>query len=189
MHLRRIVILAMSSAAIVSCNNDEVLLSELPPLAGVRYVNAVADTGAVDIRMIDQLEFTAFANALSFRAGTEHQATEAKLRRIRVFATSADPAVTSKFLVDTAISFEASKRYTLLLTGSGRSGGIRFVVISDDAPTVAAGTIHLRAVNASTGAVNTYVLGTAAEPLPAQPTAGNVTPFSSSAYVTRTAGA
>src|SRR3712207_6883625 len=44
-----------------------------PPLAGVRVINALPDTNAVDVVMIDQVEWSLTARNINFRAGTEHQ--------------------------------------------------------------------------------------------------------------------
>lgn len=73
------------------------------------------------------------ALSLAFRAGTEHQPTEARARRIRVFPTSTNPVVTSAFMLDTVITFAANQNYTLLLAGSAKNNTDRFVVMADDA--------------------------------------------------------
>lgn len=186
MHLSRYLVLSVGLFAVAACDDDEITNVSPPPLAGVRFINAMADTGAVDIRMIDQLEWSAFALTLAFRSGTEHQPTEAKSRRIRVFPTSADPAVTSKFMLDTAITFTANTNYTLLLTG-GSGSPRRFVVLTDDPP-ACDNNVAVRAVNAAAaGNVDVYVARKAADPLPAQPAAANVAPQATSGYVTRAA--
>jgi len=189
MRLSRLVMLCIGVAAFTACSSDEVTDPTFPPLAGVRFINALSDTGAVDIRFIDQVEFSAVANALAYRSGTEHQPTEAKARHLRVFPTSINPAITSGFMVDTTLTFTADSRVTLLLTGSARSKTARFVVITDDVPSLSAGQIAVRIVNAATGAVDAYVVTTATDPIPGTPAAGNVVSLATSSYFTRSTGA
>ncbi len=163
-----------------------------PPLAGVRFVNALADTFDIDVRSMDQVEWSASASALAFRASTEYQPTEAGARHFRMFpqpgASAADPAVVSQVLIDTTVTFEANANYTVLVIGSARANSEKFVVIRDDAGTVPAGNIGLRAINASTGAVSVYVTDSAGGVLPGSPTFASVAPEGVTAYVTRAKG-
>ena len=189
MRLSRFVILAAATLSFGACKSDTITTTTLPPLAGVRFINALSDTGAVDIRMIDQVELSAVANQLAFRAGTEHQPTEAKARHIRVFPNSFDQAITQKYMLDTTITLVADTRVTLLLTGSARAKTVRFVVLTDSPPGVTAGQIAVRAVNAATGAIDAYVVNTTADPVPGGTALANLAPLATSAYVTRATGA
>ena len=57
MRLSRLTLLAVPAAlALAACNSDDVTAETRPPLAGVRYINAVPDTSRLDFRMVDQLE-------------------------------------------------------------------------------------------------------------------------------------
>jgi hypothetical protein len=192
MRLSRFGLLCAAITAVVGCSSEDITNTSLPALAGVRYINALADTGRVDVRMVDQVEWSATANNLNFRQGIEHQPTEAKARHIRVFSfASMNVNVVSQVLVDTTISFAANTKATLLLTGSARAGTAHFVVIDDTPPALtpgATGQIALRAVNASTGAVDAYVVTLPADAITGAPTAANVAVNAASAYVTRTAG-
>lgn len=188
MSLSRFVLLGIGLLAVVACNDDEIIRSSPPPLAGVRFINALADTSAVDIRMIDQVEWSALALSLAFRSGTEHQPTEAKARRIRVFPESEDPAITSRFMIDTTITFQANTNHTVLLTGSARANTDRFIVLTDAVP-ACDNNIAVRAVNAgaTTAGLDLFITRKSSDPLPAQPSAGNVAPFAASTYATRAA--
>lgn len=188
MRLTRIATLCLGLGLIAACSEDKVSAPTLPPLAGVRFINAVADTGAVDIRMIDQVEYTPTASALQFRSGTEHQPTEAKARHLRVFPTSTNQAVTQNFLLDTTITISANTRVTLLLTGSARAKTLKFVTITDDVSAPAAGTIGVRLVNASTGAVNGYLVDTVTTAIADPAAASNVGSLAQSPYVSRAVG-
>lgn len=189
MHLSRLATLFIGLTVIVGCGDDVTEVTTPPPLAGVRFINSLSDTGAVDIRAIDQVAWSPVGNALAFRAGTEHQPTEAKDRRFRVFPTSTNPAIASQILLDTTLTFTAGSKYTLLLTGSARSNTERFVVINDDHPTPAAGQIAVRAVNAATGAIDAYFVNTATDPIAGPPSAANLAPLTASAYITRATAA
>jgi hypothetical protein len=185
MRLSRLVLLGLSVGLIAGCDDDEIVSSSPPPLAGVRFINALADTSAVDIRMIDQVEWSAFALSLAFRSATEHQPTEAKTRRIRVFPTSTDPVITSQFMIDTTITFQANTNYTLLLAGSARSNTERFIVLTDEVP-ACSDNIAVRGVNAGVGGnVDLFITRKSGDTRPAQPALANIAPLAASSYVTR----
>lgn len=190
MRLTRFAILGASLGilAAAGCSDDKISAPTLPPLAGVRFINAVADTGAVDIRMIDQVEYTPTASGLNFRQGTEHQPTEAKARHLRVFPTSTNVNITPNFLLDTTITIAANTRVTLLLTGSARAKTLKFITITDDATAPAAGSIAVRVVNAGSTPVNGYLVDSIATGIADPAAASNVAPLGASAYVTRTVG-
>ncbi len=189
MRFSRLAILCLGIGAVVGCRASDVSDPTLPAIGGVRFINAVADTGAVDIRMIDQVEFSAVGNAMTFRTGTEHQPTEAKARHLRVFPTSTNPAITSNYLLDTTITITANSRQTLLLVGSARTKStLKFVVINDNPTTPAAGQIGVRVVNASSGAINGYVVADTTVAIADPATAANVGAIGASAYVLRPMG-
>jgi hypothetical protein len=181
-------------AALAACNDDEVTIASRPPLAGVRYINALPDTGTVDIRMVDQLEYSANTSAgtggLIFREGTEYFPVEAKARKIRVFSLQNTSLTTvSSILVDTTISFEANKKYTLLLTGLARSRTARFRVIEDVPPSVATGSIAVRTFNAGAGQVDAYLLPATTTAVTGTPAFAGVADMSATSYQVRPAGA
>lgn len=194
MRFSRLIVLSGAAVALGACSSDNVTTVTPPPLAGVRYVNAVPDTFGVDIRTVDQIQWSATANLLQFRSATEHQPMEAKARKIRVFvqpgADLASPEAVSQVLVDTTITFDANARYTLLLTGSARAKTVKFVVINDAAPVPTAGNVAFRALNANgPGAADTYLASVSGDPLPDTPAFANVAVDAASAYASRAVGA
>jgi len=188
MRVNRFLLLCLGVAAVGGCENDKISTTTPPATAAVRYINAVTDTGSVDIAMIDQVEWSANAKPLAFRAASVYQPAEAKARHIRVFPTSLVIGVTSQILVDTTVTLTAGSRVTLLLTGSARSKTLRFVSIDDDVTAPAAGQIAVRLVNASSGAVSGFVTDTTTDALPGTPTFSNVGPIAASAYLARAKG-
>ena len=147
-----------------------------PPLAFVRYINAVPDTLNTTVRFIDQIAFTpqTFVN-VPFRGQGQggYQGTEAKARKFRVFTadfTNYTPEGNTPLLVDTTITFEAGKYYTLLHTGYARTGSTprqRIVVLEDNIPTPGA-SVAVRTLNAAPdlGSVDVYYSATPTTPSP-----------------------
>lgn len=189
MRLSRLATLFIGVTIIAGCGDDSTDVTAPPPLAGVRFINALSDTGAVDIRAIDQVAWSPVANQLGFRQGTEHQPTEAKARHFRVFPNSTNAAIASQILLDTTLTFTAGTKYTLLLTGSARANTEQFIVITDDPPTPAANQIAVRAVNAATGAIDAYFVNTTADPITPPPSAANIAPLAVSGYIIRATAA
>jgi hypothetical protein len=188
MRLNRIALLCVALGGMAACKNQDVSVTTPPALVAVRFINAVPDTGAVDIRMIDQVEWSAFGTAINFRGGTAYQPTEAKARRIRVFPTSLNIAITSQILLDTTVSLTAGGRVSLVLTGSARSKTLKFVTVDDDISAPAAGQIAVRLVNVSGAPVNGYLVNDTTSALPGSPTYTNVAPVGTSTYVARSIG-
>jgi hypothetical protein len=198
MRLIRLSVLPTALALFAACSRDSgVTVNDRPPLGGVRFINAVADGGPVDIRMVDQVEWSASSvngtnTGLAFRAGTNHWATEAKARQIRVFPTDSSITVTTQVLHDTTITIEANKNVTLMLVGSRAAGGhISFIKIDDTPPALSGAKIAVRFVNASstgstptnadaylTASASTSVTGTT-------PSFAGLAPRSASPYVVR----
>lgn len=189
MRLSRFITVVVGLAALTACKGDDVFDPSTPALASVRFINAVADTGSLDITMIDQIDWSAKAINLAFRGGTQYWPTEAKSRSIRVFPASRVIGVTSGILLDTQVNIAPNTRVTLLLTGSARAGTLSFVVIDDGPTAPAAGQIGVRLVNASSGAVDGYLVTAPADPVSGAPFAANVGSNTASGYAGRATGA
>jgi hypothetical protein len=188
MRLSRFVMLGFSTVALSACGKDTVTAPALPPLSQVRFINALSDTGAVDIHAIDQVEFSPLANNLAYRAGTQYFPTEAGVRHFRVFPTSTNIAVTSQIMADALVTLPAGTRLTLLLTGSARAGTVNLWVIDDATQPPPAGQVGIRLVNVAGGIVNGYVVNTATSTLPATETFSNLGALTRSSYFLRPAG-
>jgi hypothetical protein len=194
----RLSLLPLALMAAAACNTEDAVSANVrPPLGGVRFINAVPDGGPVDIRMVDQVEWSASSVAdnsaccgLPFRGGTIHWATEAKARHIRVFPTDSSLAITTTILHDTTITIEANKNVTLMLVGSRAAGGkVSFVTIDDNPPPVPADQVATRLVNAGQpAAASGYITATASTPLPATATFATVAPRAAATYVLRPTG-
>ena len=104
------------SVALVACHKTEQgVLQPIPPLAGLRYVNLVNDTGAVDFRIVNFIGDAPNAGEATFRTGGQpygistsflppHWPVEANRDvEVRVFMNGLDPAVASTVVFDTTI--------------------------------------------------------------------------------------
>lgn len=190
MRLSRLVALFAGVGALAGCGSDKVTDPSFPPLAGVRFINSVNDTTGLDIRAIDQVQFSPVANGLAYRGATEYQPTEAKDRHFRVFVASQNQAIASNPIDDETVTFAANSRYTLLLTGSARTpGSVKFTVINDDAAPIPSGNnIALRTGNRSAIAIDNYIVDSTNTPIAGAPTIANVAAGALSAYITRATG-
>jgi hypothetical protein len=201
MRLSRFAILGVAVTAMVGCSepSDGPTTPNTPPLAFVRYINAVPDTLNTTVRFIDQVEYSpiSFAN-VPFRGQGQgsYQPTAAGARKFRVFTADAvnfSTAGNTAILVDTTITFEAGKYYTLLHLGYARAGSApkqRIVAINDVFPASAAG-ISVRAIHAGldVGNVDIYATATTTDAITGAPLLANVALNTVSAYLARATGA
>jgi uncharacterized protein DUF4397 len=131
----------------VACNEDVTgTQGGQGPFAGLRYVNVVPDTGALDIRVVDIVDAATFG--ATFRTGGSptgaaaqtsppYQSVEAGTRSIRVFNSSSDQAIAKQVLLETTFTFEANRNYTFALHGFARAGqtpALQAAIVADDAP-------------------------------------------------------
>jgi len=173
MRFSRFAVLALAVTTMVGCSepSDAPTTPNIPPLAYVRYINAVPDTLNTTVRFIDQVEYSpmTFVN-VPFRGLGQgnYQPTAAGNRKFRVFTadmTNFSVAGNTTVLVDTTITFEAGKYYTLLHSGFARTGSSprqRIVVLNDVFPTVTSANIALRAIHQAfgVGAVDLHAAAT-----------------------------
>lgn len=175
MRIARFSLLGALVLGAIGCQEKDAgpFTTEIPPLAFVRYINAVPDTNNLTVRWVDQLEFTpmTFVN-VPFRGLGQgnYQGLEAGSRRFKVFtydpnlSTSAGGlGATTAQLADTTFTFQAGKYYTLLHMGFARTGqnpAQKVYIIEDVLP--AAGTsVNIRAIHAGLGVGNVDVHATA----------------------------
>lgn len=201
------------AGAMVACTgNDEGTLVTPDPVAGFRYVNLVADTGAMDFRIIDVVANAPNQTSATFRTGGNPSGTtpngflppyqavlaDGTPRHIRVFMSGSTPAIASTVMFDTTFTFTPNTNYTMYLYGYARTGqgGVKGLITTDALPTLAAGqfgvrVVHLApAVTPTLAATNVDVfvdtLGAAVTPVGAA-TFANVAFGEVRPYLTRTA--
>ena len=174
MKLSKIVLLGAAAAAAGGCGKSGDLGVVNPgPMAMVRFINAVPDTGAVNFRFVDKLENLPTFLAVPFRGGSGlYQGVQPGSRHIRVFPLDTTIAGASTRIVDTTTSLDVSRRYTILHAGSARAPtgdptADRLVFIQDTIPTPAGDSIAVRVIHAAvgTGPVDVYVGATGTNPV------------------------
>ena len=201
MRFQRLIFAAITACAVSACAKDITGTTHpAPPLAYVRYVNAVADTFNMDFRAVDQVAYSQPFINVAFRSlgAGNYQGYQAGSRHIRIFLDPApanntvavDPAVVSTVMVDTTYTFVAGTYYTLLETGSARAKTTKLTIIADALPAQSAG-IQYRVINLATvqGAVDVYVVADSTTPLAGAPTIANLTAGTASAYKAQATGA
>jgi len=166
----RLFALCLAVVAVGACSDDDELGAPAP-VAGVRFVNAVGDTGSMDFRVVDIVGDAPQFLVNAFRAFTPYQAVTAGTRRLRVFMTpsQADTLVGAPLMWDTTFTFVAGTNYTVLMTGFARAGGgvpLQMLVTDDPASDPGAGQMGLRVINAGAGvgAVDAFTRRTGAAP-------------------------
>lgn len=160
-----------------ACATDEVIPTTAIPTAGVRFINAVPDTGAMDMRFVDLVENNAHWN-VTFRntpiinptgangvpAATNVQFKNAKAgsRRFKIFMSGTTVAVASDEIIDTTVTLTAGKNYTALLwgyanpTGPARPVGAPAMLLTffEETVTDPGTSVALRAINAHDVAID-----------------------------------
>lgn len=204
--MRRLVQLSMLcfvAGVVGACSPDEVVTTEDIPTAGVRFINAVPDTGAafgLDFRWVDLPESNShfrisFRNNVVTTSGVpastqiQYKNTRAGQRHFRIFLDDTLQNVAQTVLKDSTVSIEAGKLYTFLLWGNARSSGadgMRLTVIDESVADPGA-NVALRVINATGEAIDAshYVQD---EAVPATPVWSNIGPYSISTYVTAPPG-
>jgi hypothetical protein len=189
MKATRFLLAAVGSLLAIGCSKETgPFLASTPPIAYVRYVNAVPDSGAFDWRPVDAIENSPFALALNFRGFTPYQAMGAGARHLRIFPTSTDINITSQVVIDSTITFAANTHYTVIHFGYARSGSSpedQLIVLEDDFPENLGSQVALRVVNLGVGlgALDVFAAAATADPLPATPAFSSVAVGTASSYL------
>jgi hypothetical protein len=198
MRFQRQLLIALATTVVAACAKDVKGVSnvgDIPPLAYVRYLNAVSDTLGTDVRSIDHLTYATPFLATPYRAMGYggYQGYAAGSHKIRVFPNSTNIAVTSSWFVDTTLTFAANTYYTIVHVGLGSGTGTAkqgLVVLADTFPAQSTSAISYRVWNVGNdlGAVDVYATAATTDALPGTATFANVAYKARSAYVSRTAG-
>ena len=190
MRFTRILMAGIAVAGLSACGSDVLTHVVTPdPFSSIRWVNAVPDTVAMDYRIVDYPSNASEPN-LAFRASSGNwRNLPPGPHHIKVFFTNTTAAgtntsVVSQVFVDTTLTFEVGKKYTILHYGFAKTGATpkqQLVLIEDIPPTQSAGQLGLRVMNASAalGTVDVYAIPAAATggATTGTPIAANVAPL------------
>ena len=152
MQLTRILALALVSAAVIACDDDDPTGPQ-GDIASVRVVNAASGTADVDVTASGLTSL--LADNLNFRGSTS-----------ACVAVPANEEQTITFrqgdteLAEVEFTFEEDMTYTMVLSTNGAN---RVVNILEDDETVAAGNRAVRFLNASAEARDVYLYATGAQ--------------------------
>jgi hypothetical protein len=192
--------LCVIAGAASACKPDATASNPPAPMAGVRFINAVPDTGAafgIDFRFVDRVENSdAFritfrntpqtASGVTASTSVQYKAAAAGTRPFRVFLDDTlQSVVLAGVLKDSAATLEANHNYTFLLWGNARSTGadkMRLTVI-DETVADPGQQVALRVINTTSQPIDVRQYVSSAS-LPASPTWANIAPYTVSSYVT-----
>lgn len=192
-------LVAVLAVAAVGCSTDDgqpTSTGAKPPLAYVRYINALPDTQNTTVRWIDYIEYTpqTFVNVKYRDVGQGlYQGLKAGSRQFRIFNADAvdfSTAGNTAVLAEVTQSFEAGKYYTILFTGYARAGSKSVKIVEDVLPSPGS-NIALRVLNANTGlgSIDAYKVASTTTAISGSPTFSAVAAQAYSAYVTAAPGA
>lgn len=160
MRFARYLMLATLAFGAAACSDEDLgpTTAVVPPLAYVRYINAVPDTFPHTVRWVDDIEFTpqTFIN-VGFRTEGQGawQGLRAGNREFKVFTYQQNVlefpiAGNTTVLADTTFNFVAGSYYTILFTGYTRTGSTpaaQLRIIADDPPASPATGTLIRTYN------------------------------------------
>lgn len=192
-------LLAVLAVGAVGCSTEDgqpTATNAPPPLAYVRYINALPDTQNTTVRFIDYIEYTpqTFANVAYRGIGQGlYQGLKAGSRQLRIFnadATNFSAAGNTAVLGDLTQTFEAGKYYTILFTGYARTGSKKIVVLEDVIPAPGS-NIAIRVLNANTGlgSIDAYKTAAVGDAITGTPAFAAVAEQKYSSYITAAPGA
>lgn len=145
----------------IGCTPDEVIPTEDIPTAGVRFIHAVPDTGALDFRPVDLVENAAFYG-VSFRSNAQvfYKNARAGDRNFKIFlapdrnkSAAEQQQMASTVVQDINVTLEPGRLYTFILWGYARTGStpsMQLTVLEDN-PSDPGTQVALRIVNAGVG--------------------------------------
>jgi hypothetical protein len=189
----------LAAGVVSACKPEDTITTPATPTAGVRFINAVPDTGAafgLDFRFIDipensdQFRIT-FRNNPQTSAGVtasaaiQYKAAKAGSRHFRIFLDDTLQAIASTVLKDSTLTLEATHKYSVILWGNARSSGadkMRLTVI-DETVADPGSQVALRVINATSAPIDVRQYASSAT-VPVAATWANVGAYSVSSYVT-----
>jgi uncharacterized protein DUF4397 len=167
----RIGLAIASVAALGGCAADasKVIISNPGPLAYIRFINAIPDSGSQDWRFVDQVEGSPTTMGLQFRGifpGASYQSAAPGNRHLKVFQSALDPTfgdptkttpeIVSTVFIDSTFNLVAGTHYTIIAIGNLRAPKTAKFLILTDSYTDPAANVGVRVVNASGAAYDVY---------------------------------
>jgi hypothetical protein len=193
-----------AGAGLAACRSDggAAILANNGPVAFVRFVNAIPDSGAQDWRFIDQVEGSPVSFALSFRGtfpGATYQQASVGTRHLRVFQsaydqsyndpTQASPSLVSTVFIDTAFTLAEGHHYSLIAVGSLKAKTAKLLIV-DDNFTDPGNSVAVRVVNLGVAsAIDAYASATGGTATLPAPLVSGLATYAASNWLTLATGA
>jgi hypothetical protein len=172
MRLSRVIFAGIVALSLAGCGEDPVSKQIAPePSAAIRWINAVPDTVAMDYRIVDYPS-NASEPALAFQSVSGNwRIIPAGTHQVKAFffcsaalaglSWCADAGVVSQVVDEATLNLGVDKKYTILHYGFAKAGSTpqkSLQVIEDVLPTVPAGQVAIRVINAAPafGSINVY---------------------------------
>jgi uncharacterized protein DUF4397 len=198
--ISRLLMLCLALGGANACSPEQILDTPVVPTAGIRFINAVPDTGAMDFRFVDLVENSAhwgqaFRNNPVIASGVptsqqvQFKPARTGSRHFKIFMNSTNPLVAQTVVKDTTVQLEADHNYTVLLWGNARAGSTPAMRLTFIDETVAdpGAQVALRVINATGSAIDVSYYPSTGTP-PATATWANVGPLTVSSYATAAPG-
>jgi hypothetical protein len=187
--MRRILklsVLCLAAGVVTACRPDEIIETQAIPTAGVRFINAVPDTGAMDFRFVDIVEnnvqwLITFrntpvitptgANGVPGASFVQYKPAQAGSRHFRIFMNplcspvSCNTALAAQAPIkDTTVTLTAGNLYTAIMwgyanpAGAGRPAGAPAMALRWIEENIAdPGTqVGVRVINATMGPLDVW---------------------------------
>ena len=141
-------------AVAFGCKKDATFTEVEPPQAALHWLHAVPDTGEMDMRPVDIISNAGLFDAVFRGSNMFYQGMDAGTRRIRVFMSSTNPAITGVPILDTTATFASPNSYTVIHTGFARTGstpGRVLWIVPDAGVDPGANNIGIRLLHAGVG--------------------------------------
>jgi hypothetical protein len=193
MNLSRIIAIGLLAGAVAACSDDDGGSTGLEPLAGVRFVNALPDTVALDFRVIKPtITFAPQHLEVAFRQFSSHRPVSVGSHEVRAFFSgldSRDEDDVQIVIANTTPTFAQGQNQSVIVMGFARAGqtpGQQVLVTDDTPPARAAGQYHIRAIHAGAGlpAMDIFIRGSG-DVTPATPAIGDVAYGEVTPYIAR----
>jgi hypothetical protein len=127
-----------------------------PPLAYIRYVNAVPDSDTLDFKFIDDVEFSPSYVKTQFRSVGIYQGARAGSRSVKVFRNSPNITVTQQVITSATLNLTAGTYYTILHAGyvNTANGPEQALIVINDTRPAQGADLALSFVNTTQGLAN-----------------------------------
>lgn len=167
MQFSRACLTGVALLGVAACSDDPISKEVAPvPSAAVRFVNAIADTVPMDYRFTSIVSNASEPNIVFQTSNGNWRPIPAGNHQLSAFfakgsAAGQDVGVVSKEIDKATFNLEASKKYTVLHYGFAKAGATpqkSLKLIEDVPPTVPAGQVAIRVINAAPafGNINVY---------------------------------